>query len=141
MKNSVGTVTSLLVGAFVACVLPMAHAQTTTIERQPARAITSLDGKESYTAYCASCHGIDGKGATGLQSSVPDLTTIASRHDGNFDAIAITRVVTGVDKTAQAHRSDDMPVWGPVFSCIQSDQACAIRVHNLVNYLKTIQER
>src|SRR5271169_4514525 len=45
-------------------------------------------GKTMYKQYCASCHGIDGKGrgpaASALNTRPADLTTLAKRHNGKF---------------------------------------------------------
>jgi mono/diheme cytochrome c family protein len=45
-------------------------------------------GKKTYTEYCASCHGEDGKGmgpaASALKAPPSDLTTLAKRHAGKF---------------------------------------------------------
>lgn len=145
MTITARTAKSLLAGALglVLCAHPVA-AQT-TIERKPARPISSVEGKDSYTAYCAVCHGKDGKGdgpaAPALKGPIPDLTTIARRNNGKFDVLAIQRVISGVDKPIAAHGSADMPIWGPVFSNIQSSQVGVLRVDNLAEYLESMQEK
>jgi mono/diheme cytochrome c family protein len=107
--------------------------------------MSPADGKENFTAYCAVCHGNDAKGngpaAPALKGPIPDLTTIAKRNAGKFDAVAMQRVVSGVDKPRPAHGTVDMPIWGPVFRNTQGDQATTLRVTNLVKYLESLQQK
>lgn len=144
MNISIRTATSLLAGALGLFVALSLGAQTTKIERTPAKAILSLEGKDSYAAYCAACHGRDGKGdgpaAPALRSPVPDLTMIAKRNNGSFDTAVVTRAITGVDKIT-AHGSEGMPMWGPIFSHIQNDEHAFLRVKNLAEYLGTMQQK
>ena len=56
-----------------------------------------LDGPSIFKAYCASCHGNDGKGkgpaAKGLKVKPIDLTTIAKKNRGAFPRAAIEDVL------------------------------------------------
>jgi mono/diheme cytochrome c family protein len=110
----------------------------------PCKQLVSVEGKDTFAAYCAVCHGGDGKGqgpaALALKGPVPDLTTYAKRHGGSFDAIAVQRAVSGADKLPPAHGTVTMPIWGPVFRGTDVDRAVAkLRLENLVDYLKSIQ--
>ena len=54
--------------AFPVLVLIVVFAATaafsqTKIEKSPAPYTSAASGQEMYKAYCASCHGLDGKGA------------------------------------------------------------------------------
>jgi mono/diheme cytochrome c family protein len=124
---------------------PSVQAQQTppTIKEVPIAAIVSVEGKDSFAAYCAVCHGHDGKGggpaAPALKMPVPDLTMIAKRHGGTFNAIAIERIVAGLDKAPAAHGTGDMPMWGPVFRETQDQTIATMRLRNLVKYLQSIQ--
>jgi mono/diheme cytochrome c family protein len=114
------------------------------IKTVPCKPLVSVEGKDTYGAYCAVCHGADGKGqgpaAAALKGPVPDLTMIAKRHGGKFDAIAMQRVVSGADKVPLAHGSIAMPIWGPLFKSADVDPNVAkLRVENLVKYLESIQ--
>src|SRR5208282_427623 len=75
-------------------------------------------GKEMYLAYCASCHGADGRGngpaAPALKTPPTDLTQLAAKNGGNFPDAHIMQIIRGDSMTA-AHGNKDMPVWGPVF--------------------------
>lgn len=144
MKINIGTAVSLLVGALGLSIgLPLA-AQTTKMEHKPAKAILSVEGKDTYAAYCAACHGKDAKGdgpaASALKSAVPDLTTLARRNNGKFDTVGVQRTITGDDRRFAVHGSEEMPIWGPVFRAAQGDTSTLLRVANLATYLKTIQQ-
>ncbi len=127
--------------AFVVAAGP-AQAQT-KIERAPAKPIASVQGADTFKAYCASCHGPEAKGngpaAKALAKTPADLTTIAKRH-GSFSTIDVEQVIRGTNEHV-SHGSRDMPVWGPVFDAINGNDKAVVqlRVTNLVNYLKSIQ--
>jgi mono/diheme cytochrome c family protein len=103
-----------------------------------------IPGRESYRAYCASCHGISGKGdgpaASALKRPPTDLTTIARRNGGRFPAVRVFQNVEGSASIA-AHGSREMPVWGEVFwRKGGTDQAqVKLRVHNLTNFIESLQ--
>jgi len=89
-------------------------------------------GKKLFTNYCASCHGVDGKGNGPVTSSLkklpPDLTKI--QRGVKFPADEVRKKISG-DALAPVHGKKDMPVWGMIFS--QTD------ITNLVKYLESIQ--
>lgn len=106
-------------------------------------------GSEYYQRYCASCHGIAGKGdgpaAAALQPPPKDLTRIAARRGGKFPDGEIARYVDGRFETA-AHGSRAMPVWGESFGANipeagVSEEVVRGRILVLVEYLKSIQVR
>jgi mono/diheme cytochrome c family protein len=115
------------------------------VKEVPARAMAPVDGRDNFNAYCASCHGRDAKGngpaAPALKGPVPDLSTIARRNGGTFDARAVERAISGSDKVRPAHGSLDMPIWGPVFRTVQGDAATSVRLVNLVKFLESIQTK
>jgi len=118
---------------------------TPQVKQTRAGAHVGIEGKDTYAAYCAACHGAAGKGngpaAPALKMPVPDLTTLAQRHGGTFDATGIERQITGVDKVPAAHGDLAMPIWGPIFksTAADSETVAKLRAVNLVGYLKTIQ--
>jgi len=103
-------------------------------------------GKEMYAAYCASCHGADGKGngpaAPALKTTPTDLTQIAARNGGTFPDAHITQVIRGDSMTA-AHGNKEMPVWGPVFLQMGGHDTAQVqlRISNLTKYLASIQAK
>jgi mono/diheme cytochrome c family protein len=114
-----------------------------TIRQGTARSVQSLEGVDSYKAYCAVCHGAaakgDGPAATALKKVPADLTGIAKRHNGNFSAAEVEEVILGKNMSV-SHGTREMPMWGPIFNDIAPDRTFAkLRVANLINYLKSIQ--
>jgi mono/diheme cytochrome c family protein len=102
-------------------------------------------GKEMYTAYCASCHGADGKGdgptAPALKALPTNLTLIAAKNGGSFPDSHIAQIIKGDSMTA-AHGNKEMPVWGPMFLEMGHDTAqVQLRIRNLTKYLASIQQK
>jgi mono/diheme cytochrome c family protein len=102
-------------------------------------------GRDTYMAYCASCHGENlkgvGSGAKILKTPPPDLTTLAKRHDGKFPYEYVAGVVR-FGKPISAHGSADMPVWGPIFSLVDFHEvAIRQRIKNLCDFLASQQEK
>lgn len=107
--------------------------------------VHSVDGAVIFRDYCASCHGVDGKGqgpvAPALRSKVPDLTLIMRRAAGEFPRVRIRNIIEGTESPV-AHGSREMPVWGPVFHQIDADQDLGnVRVDNLATYIQSIQRK
>jgi len=114
-------------------------------EKEFERLIPSLKGPDLFHAYCAPCHGSDGKGggpvAPALKASLPDLTTILQRHGGTFPAKRLEGIISG-DEVVIGHGSREMPVWGPIFHQVERDRDYGnIRLKNLIDYLKSIQKQ
>jgi mono/diheme cytochrome c family protein len=112
-------------------------------QRQPL--IASLKGPDLFRAYCAPCHGEDGKGggpvAPALNTNPADLTTIAQRNGGVFPAKRIRTIISG-DEVVLAHGSREMPVWGPIFHKVEWDRDYGeIRLQNITKYLESIQQK
>lgn len=114
-------------------------------DRSPRKLISELDGKSLYVAYCASCHGLDGKGkgpvAAALKEKVPDLTTLAFRRGGKYPATDLEKMILGEGDPRTAHGSREMPVWGPLFRQVENDQEMGlVRARRLVEYIGTWQK-
>jgi mono/diheme cytochrome c family protein len=105
----------------------------------------SLIGKDSFEAYCASCHGVDGHGdgpvAASLRNIPTDLTVLARRNGNSFPRERVTAVLMGTTRTVAAHGTTAMPIWGPLFRIFESDARAKVRIDNLVSYLETLQVR
>jgi mono/diheme cytochrome c family protein len=120
-----------------------ARVDAQTVRQGTAPRIQSVEGVDTYKAYCAVCHGAaakgDGPAATALKKAPADLTTIAKRNSGKFSPNDVEAVILGRQVMA-SHGSRDMPIWGPVFQSLAPDNSVmTLRVTNLVNYLKSIQ--
>ena len=101
------------------------------------------DGAELFRLYCASCHGVDGRGdgpaAGAMKRQPPNLTTIARRNGGKFPDARVEHIIDGYE-VAASHGSRDMPVWGDFFHDMQRDDArLKLREHNLTQYIRSIQ--
>lgn len=107
--------------------------------------VIPLDGARIYRNYCASCHGLDGKGdgpvAPALKTKVPSLTTLAQRNGGTFPAARVRTIIAG-DDVPIVHGSREMPIWGPIFHRVEYDQDLGyVRLQNVTEYLNTIQQK
>ncbi len=98
-------------------------------------------GGDMYRAYCASCHGVDGRGngpsAYTLKSTPTDLTKLRG-PDGKFPTVKIQAILAEVGTSA--HGSAEMPLWGDLFRSTQEDPSISkLRIYNLTRYLESIQ--
>lgn len=131
--------------AALALALPAAG-QESSVKKVPAPYTSPADGGEMYRAYCASCHGLDGKGhgavAPRLKQAPPDLTRLARSHKGTFPSGLVASVIRGEASTG-SHGAQEMPVWGPVFRSFDGRQDAVVqqRVATLTRYLESIQAK
>ena len=136
----------LLIGCGVLCIIwgAVASAQTTGVKNPPL-VIASMYGRDLYAFYCASCHGPRGRGdgpmAQALTVAPADLATLADRHGGSFPTAYVEQIITsGSALASRAHRTTDMPIWGPIFRGLEpNDARVKVRVSSLVAYLETLQ--
>jgi mono/diheme cytochrome c family protein len=107
---------------------------------------TAASGKQTYTHYCASCHGADARGdgpaAFVLKTPPPDLTTLAKRHGGKFPYEYVFDVLRFGTRIA-SHGSSDMPIWGPIFGSLDGYDEVEVRkrVKNLSDFLASLQQK
>lgn len=104
--------------------------------------ISAAKGPEMFRAYCAACHGADGRGggpaADSLKKRPADLTQLSRKNGGAFPALRVENVIQGAD-TVEAHGSRDMPIWGSVFRTLGDSATVRLRIENLAAYLETLQ--
>jgi mono/diheme cytochrome c family protein len=139
---------TILVASFsVAIGLTAAPPGQTPAQKPPDLVIRSVAGRDLFNFYCASCHGIDGKGgghvAPALKTRPPDLTVLTRQNGGTFPAAKVEEIIRGETRApASAHGSSDMPVWGPIFRGLDSRQEVNdARIENLVKYIESIQAK
>ena len=116
----------------------------TKIKTTPIQPTSPASGQEMYVAYCASCHGKDGKGngpaAPALKRQPTDLTLLSKKNGGKFPANAVY-VAIGGQFSVTAHGSREMPVWGSVFSQSGDDSQAKLRLSNLTTYIQSLQAK
>ena len=106
----------------------------------------SNSGKEMFKTYCAVCHGTDAKGngpaASAMKSQPADLTALAAKNGGKYPAAHVAAVIRG-QATLPSHGSQDMPVWGQLFSSISQGHESQVqqRTANLVTYIEGVQAK
>jgi mono/diheme cytochrome c family protein len=130
-------------GKVLLTMLALAAAPSVMAQQKPGAAIT--EGREVFVTYCASCHGVSGRGdgpsADEFRRRPADLTQFARRNGGVFNNEAIHRIVDG--RTVKAHGTSEMPVWGDAFRWRQGldEGAIKLRIDAIVRYIESIQER
>lgn len=118
----------------------------TAVKHVPITNTPSNSGKDMYKSYCAVCHGVDGKGngpaASAMKTPPTDLTALAKNAGGKYPASHVAAVIRG-QATTPSHGSQDMPVWGPLFSSISQGHESQVqqRVTNLVVYIEGLQAK
>jgi mono/diheme cytochrome c family protein len=122
-----------------------ASAQEKTVKKVPARPTTATAGKDLFRQYCAVCHGQDAKGAgpaaAALKKNPGDLTQLSRKNNGKFPEQRVLATFKG-EAGVTAHGSQDMPVWGPIFSNMSPNlNQGQDRVYALLNYLEEIQAK
>lgn len=100
-------------------------------------------GASLYGLYCTACHGARAKGdgpmAAMLSKRPADLTRLAQRNKGVFDAALVARVIDG-RRPVKGHGGDDMPLWGDAFAKSSDSTPVEERIGRLVAYLESLQE-
>jgi mono/diheme cytochrome c family protein len=123
-----------------------AQDQKPVIKHAPAPVTSPASGKEMFNAYCATCHGTDGKGngpaAAALKSPPADLTMLAKNNGGKYPSAKVTAVLRG-EATLVAHGTQEMPVWGPVFWRMSQGHESEMqqRIANLTKYIESLQAK
>ena len=134
------------VSGTILCVFALMPIAATVMAQQTAEAVVSgTSGDALFKTYCGSCHGKSAKGdgplADALRFRPADLTLIAKRNGGKFDADKVYRMIDGRE-SVKGHGGTDMPVWGDAFKRSvegYSEKAVKTRIQAIVEYLKSVQ--
>ena len=124
----------------------VASAQT-VVKKGPPPVTSPASGAEMYTAYCAACHGTNGKGdgpaASAMKMPPTNLTLLTANNNGKFPSAEVYTSIKGDTLMPAAHGSADMPVWGTMFNSMShSDPAeVHLRLSNLVRYIESMQAK
>jgi mono/diheme cytochrome c family protein len=128
------------------CVQVTQSAGQTKVQKVSARHTSPASGEAMFKAYCASCHGVDGKGnsavAPVLKKPVPDLTLLAEQNSGKFPYFHVVQEIRG-DVNNPSHGLRDMPIWGPVFLPMSDHQPAQVkqRLRNLSKHIESLQRQ
>jgi len=106
-----------------------------------------MSGEDLYRRFCASCHGLEGRGngpvATSLRVEVPDLTRTASRSRSADQRERIVRIIDG-RYILGAHGTRLMPVWGEDLARLEignpdAERSAQIIIRRLADYVSSLQ--
>ena len=97
-------------------------------------------GGQSFRYYCASCHGLEGRGdgpaAKSLRTPPTDLTRI-QKYGEPFPSLRVYNAIDGT-RDVTAHGNREMPVWGRRFRQTMG-KAAEEELQNLVRFIESIQ--
>ena len=125
-----------------AVLLPAAQKQ----DRTTSSPRNSVEGAKIFQTHCAVCHGTDGRGhgpdAVVLKHPVPDLTLISQRSGGKFPRQRVREIIEGKEPGLLAHGAPEMPIWGPIFHEVESDQDWGeVRLDAITKHMESIQQK
>jgi mono/diheme cytochrome c family protein len=136
-------VMAILVLSASALIVAQQQAPNKTINRVPITPTSMASGAEMYDAYCAACHGKEGRGdgpaASVFKTPPTNLTTLTAKNNGKFPDLAVLTVIQWGPTSSNAHGSKDMPVWGNIFSSIGNEAQTRQRIYNLTKYVESLQ--
>ena len=118
----------------------------TTIKNVPVKETSPSSGKDMYKAYCAVCHGGDGKGggpaAPAMKVPPTDLTLLSKNNGGKYPSLRVVSSING-ETSLPAHGSREMPVWGQLFWSMSHGHEGEVqqRAVNITKYIETLQAK
>ena len=109
-------------------------------------------GENLYRTYCASCHGVDGRGkgpvAPSLATQPADLTLLARKFGRPLPVEVIAEFIDGREDVG-AHGPREMPVWGEIFfqdlqlgssTAEKAKRTTVLMIIRFLDSLQTIQQ-
>ncbi len=136
---------AVLLAIATLCLAGIASSQKKSVEKVPVRHISAASGSQMYLAYCASCHGREGKGdgpaAPALKMPPTNLTLLAKRNNGAFPRNQVYEAISG-QHAITAHGSKEMPVWGNLFRSVDPHGGVTmLRLNNLTDFIASLQQK
>lgn len=144
----------LLFLCFIGALAPNALAAQHALDHPGAEApVVITPDQREFTNSCASCHGLDGKGAGFLirvfRGIGPgDLTHLAEANGGKLPLESVFSLIDGQEEV-DAHGPRKIPVWGNRYmnSALSdwgpdeiNDLLVRNRIYELVHYIQAIHE-
>jgi mono/diheme cytochrome c family protein len=126
-----------------------AQEKVINVKTGPVTYTNPASGSEMYSAYCAVCHGATGTGngpaASAFAKPPINLTMLAKNNNGNYPDGRVDLVLR-FGTSVPAHGNIQMPVWSTLFHSLKSGDppdsgVQTMRIHNLVEYLRSIQAK
>jgi len=130
---------------FLTVTVAMAQETKKTIKKSSIQQTSAGSGEEMFNAYCAVCHGKEGKGdgpaASEFKIPPANLSLLAVNNNGKFPSDYVAQVIQNGPRDAKAHGSKDMPVWGALFKSIGDSAQVKQRIFNLSKYIENLQAK
>ncbi len=126
------------------CLAAFCESQQRQIKYVPVKPTSPASGQEMYTAYCAVCHGKEGKGngpaAEALKVPPPDLTILARKNLNNYPYDRVRNAIVG-DVRLPTDGAKEMPGWGELFWCMSQGHSSEVqlRINNLNKRIESMQ--
>jgi len=136
-------VVCVALAAYGLVVVPLSLAAQGSRREVPRVSMAPLTGRDSFDRYCANCHGVSGRGdgpvASSLKTFPSDLTSLTSRHGGDFPRRQVRDYVEGTGRSLATHGPTQMPFWGSIFRWLDTEPRTQVRIANLVAYVESLQ--
>ena len=135
----------VIISAFAVAQQPSTDSKP-SVKHVPITRTPSESGRAMYDSYCAVCHAKDAKGngpaASAMKTPPTDLTQLAKNNGGKYPAAHVAAVLKG-QAMSPSHGSQDMPIWGRLFSSISQGHEGQVqqRITNLVTYVEGVQAK
>jgi len=142
-EHSLLAATAQAAAAFMVLIMVLALA---------ARTAAAQSGKQDYQAYCAECHGADGKGRGSSVSTIPmnpppsDLTGMAKKNGGKFPFEYVVETIDG-RKYIPSHARLQMPFMGTTLQrpgkefTPESNAEVKQKIESMARYVETLQQK
>jgi mono/diheme cytochrome c family protein len=106
----------------------------------------TVEGARIFQDRCAVCHGVDGRGhgpdSVVVRHPVADLTLISQRSGGKFPYQRVRGIIAGEETGLLSQGDREMPLWGPVFHEVESDQDWGeVRLDAITRHIESMQRK